>query len=72
MADGGASGSAAVRADCADRPAVYAMRTGRAATGIGRAATGTSLDDPGAVFPRFVEAAARFADCPAAGADASR
>ncbi len=55
---------ALVRADCAGRPAVYTMRTSRA--------TGTSLDDPSTVFPRFVEAASRSAGCQSAGAGAPR
>ncbi|MEU7040398.1 hypothetical protein AB0A77_04975 [Streptomyces varsoviensis] len=50
---------ATVRADCAGRPAIYTMRTDRT--------TGTSLDDPSTVFPRFVTAASRAAGCPAAG-----
>ncbi|MEV0262661.1 hypothetical protein AB0I49_15110 [Streptomyces sp. NPDC050617] len=55
---------ALVRADCAGRPAVYAMHRGRA--------TGTSLDDPSTVFPRFVAAAARAAGCPLTGTGGSR
>ncbi|MFE7119248.1 hypothetical protein ACFU99_27915 [Streptomyces sp. NPDC057654] len=55
---------ALVRADCAGRPAVYTMHTDRS--------TGTSLDDPSTVFPRFVAAAARSAGCPSAGTGSSR